>query len=148
MPEPNIKKSLVSYKNFLKTFRLHIAKRQNEYSTMTQTYKEYLKTEFKKFQNNNKKTVMYLVKEFEMKKSATAYKRASTDKTGVIDPLKLKDYKFSEDIFKRLTILPDGKNHGMMMLLDWSGSMSNHIYPTVEQLLNLIVYKKFTIFGS
>ena len=26
--------------------------------------------------NENKKTVMYLVKEFEMKKSATAYKRA------------------------------------------------------------------------
>jgi|TARA_B100001964_G_scaffold238511_1_gene304136 hypothetical protein len=142
LPEPNIKKSLVSYKNFLKTFRLHIAKRQNEYSTMTQTYKEYLKTEFKKFQNNNKKTVMYLVKEFEMKKSATAYKRASTDKTGVIDPLKLKDYKFSEDIFKRLTILPDGKNHGMMMLLDWSGSMSDTLMNTVEQLLNLIEFCK------
>ena len=31
--------------------------------------------EYKKFMNENKKTVMYLVKEFEMKKSATAYKR-------------------------------------------------------------------------
>ena len=84
----------------------------------------FLKEQYKKFENDNKKTVMYLVKEFEMKKSATAYKRASQDKTGVIDPLKLKDYQFSDDIFKRLTIVPDGKNHGMIMLLDWSGSMS------------------------
>ena len=64
---------------------------------------------------------MYLVKEFEMKKSAQAYKRASQDKTGIIDPLKLPTYKYNEDIFKKLTIIPDGKNHGMMMLLDWSG---------------------------
>jgi hypothetical protein len=73
-----------------------------------------------------------------MKKSATAYKRASTDKTGVIDPLKLKDYKFSDDIFKRLTILPNAKNHGMMMLLDWSGSMCDVIKQTIDQLLNLV----------
>jgi len=81
---------------------------------------------------------MYLVKEFEMKKSATAYKRATTDKTGTIDPLKLKDYKFSDDIFKRLTITPDAKNHGMMMLLDWSGSMCDNIQKTIEQLMNLV----------
>ena len=100
----------------------------------------WLKEQYKKFEKDNKKTVMYLVKEFEMKKSATAYKRATTDKTGVIDPLKLKDYKFSEDIFKRLTIIPDGKNHGMMMLLDWSGSMSDTLMNTVEQLINLISF--------
>ena len=85
---------------------------------------------------------MYLVKEFEMKKAATAYKRASTDKTGIIDPLKLPNYKFSDDIFKRLTIVPDGKNHGMMMLLDWSGSMSDTLMNTVEQLLNLVEFVK------
>ena len=45
-----------------------------------------------------------------MKKAATAYKRASTDKTGIIDPLKLPRYKHSDDIFKRLTIIPDGQN--------------------------------------
>ena len=140
LPEPNYKKSLVSYKDFINTFRLHIAKRENEYNSMTTTYKIWLKEQYKKFEKDNKKTVMYLVKEFEMKKSATAYKRATTDKTGIIDPLKLKDYKFSEDIFKRLTIIPDGKNHGMMMLLDWSGSMSDTLMNTTEQLLNLISF--------
>jgi len=75
-----------------------------------------------------------------MKKAATAYKRSTVDKTGVIDPLKLKDYKFSDDLFKRLTILPDAKNHGMMMLLDWSGSMSDSIYKTVQQLIQLVYF--------
>jgi hypothetical protein len=37
-----------------------------------------------------------------------------------------------------LTILPDAKNHGMMMLLDWSGSMCDVIKQTVDQLMNLI----------
>ena len=81
---------------------------------------------------------MYLVKEFEMKKAATSYRRATTNKTGVISPLKLKDYKYSDDIFKKLTIIPDAKNHGMMMLLDWSGSMCDNIKQTIEQLMNLV----------
>ena len=39
---------------------------------------------------------MYLVKEFEQKKSAALYARASSDKTGVLDPLKLHSYKYAE----------------------------------------------------
>ena len=36
-----------------------------------------------------------------------------------------------------MTILPDGKNHGMMVLVDWSGSMYDIIKPVTEQLSNL-----------
>ena len=68
------------------------------------------------------------------------YARASSDKTGVIDPLKLHSYKYADDVFKRLTIIPDGKNHGLMLLLDWSGSMHDKILPTVEQLINLTMF--------
>ena len=138
MPEPNLD-TIVSYKQFLKTFeKYRIDQRKFNYEDVR--YMTWLKNAFKKFQSENKKTVMYLVKEFEMKKAATAYKRASTDKTGIIDPLKLPKYKFSDDIFKRLTIVPDGKNHGMMMLLDWSGSMSDTLKNTVDQLLNLVEF--------
>ena len=55
-----------------------------------------------------------------MKKLCYCLQKHKYRQNCVIDPLKLKDYKFSDDIFKRLTIIPDGKNHGMMMLLDWS----------------------------
>ena len=141
LPEPNLKKVIVSNKDWIKKWKEVVFKRSEYYSydhNKRIEYVNWLKDNFKQFKNDNKKTVNYLVKEFEMKKSATAYKRASTDKTGVIDPLKLKDYKFSDDIFKRLTILPDAKNHGMMMLLDWSGSMCDVIKQTVDQLMNLI----------
>jgi len=141
LPEPNLKKVIVSNKDWIKKWKEYSYKRNEYYSydhNKRIEYINWLKDNFKQFKNDNKKTVNYLVKEFEMKKSATAYKRASTDKTGVIDPLKLKDYKFSDDIFKRLTILPDAKNHGMMMLLDWSGSMCDVIKQTVDQLMNLI----------
>jgi len=137
LPNPMLDKAIISNKTFLKDMRSYVANECKRYP-MSREYYNWLLDAYKKFKNENKKTVMYLVKEFEMKKSATAYKRATTNKTGVIDPLKLKEYRYSEDIFKKLTILPDAKNHGMMMLLDWSGSMCDTIQQTTEQLMNLV----------
>jgi len=141
VPTPNFKdgeSALTSYKTWLKDMNDYRIK-QRQYSNIAK-YDTYLDNSYKKFMNENKKTVMYLVKEFEMKKSAQAYKRASQDKTGIIDPLKLPQYKYSDDIFKKLTIIPDGKNHGMMMLLDWSGSMADVLFDTVKQLINLVEF--------
>ena len=140
IPTPNLGKDscLTSYKTFLSDMSKYRIE-QRKYNDIAK-YDRYLDTQYKKFMNENKKTVMYLVKEFEMKKSAQAYKRASTDKTGIIDPLKLPSYQYNEDIFKKLTIIPDGKNHGMMMLLDWSGSMSDVLFNTVKQLINLVEF--------
>jgi len=142
LPKPNLNQCLVSYKTFINDFRKHISDQVQSNPEGTLEYKRWILDKFKKFRTENKKTVMYLVKEFEMKKAASAYKRANTDKTGVIDPLKLRNYKFSEDIFKRMTIIPDGKNHGMIMLLDWSGSMSDCIADTVAQLINLVEFTR------
>ena len=95
---------------------------------------------YKDFLINNKKTINYLVKEFEMKKKAAEYKRATVSKTGVIDTLKMNNYKFTDDIFKKMTIIPDGKNHGLVMFIDWSGSMANQMGNTIDQLLNLVSF--------
>ena len=140
IPTPNLKSgsALTSYKEWLKDMNNYRVK-QRAYCNVSK-YDTYLDKSYKQFMNENKKTVMYLVKEFEMKKSAQAYKRASQDKTGIIDPLKLPQYKYSDDIFKKLTIIPDGKNHGMMMLLDWSGSMADCLFDTVKQLINLVEF--------
>jgi hypothetical protein len=95
---------------------------------------------WKDFQTNNKKTVNYMVKEFEMRKKASEYARTSLAKTGVIDPVKMNNYKFSDDIFRKMAVTPEGKNHGMILYLDWSGSMHKHVKPTIEQLLNLVMF--------
>jgi len=97
---------------------------------------------FNDFKKQSQKEVNYLVKEFECRKSADAYARSGQSRTGVLDTTKLHTYKYNEDLFKKITILPDGKNHGMIFVLDWSGSMSSVLLDTVKQLLNLCWFCK------
>lgn len=97
---------------------------------------------YNKFITETVRTVNYLVKEFEMKKSAQLYKRARIAKTGALNLNKLYAYKLREDLFKQVTILPQGKNHGMVMLLDWSASMSNVLHDTLEQVISLASFCK------
>ena len=77
-----------------------------------------------------------------MKKSASAYARATTSRTGVLNTSKLHTYKYNEDLFRKVTTLPEGKNHGLIFLLDWSGSMSHIMMDTVKQLINLVWFCK------
>jgi hypothetical protein len=97
---------------------------------------------FVEFKRSAQKEVNYLVKEFECRKAADSYARASTSKTGVLDCSKLHTYKFNEDLFKKVTTLADGKNHGLVFVLDWSGSMGNVMLDTVKQLFNLVWFCK------
>ena len=83
------------------------------------------------------KSVNYLVKQFEMKKSADEYRRAAVSKTGVINTNTLYKYKLTDDIFKKVTTVPEGKNHGLVLHLDWSGSMQYGLLDTL-QTMNLI----------
>ena len=98
--------------------------------------------DFVKFKRTAQKEVNYLVKEFECKKAADSYARATTSRTGVLDCSNLHTYKFNEDLFKKVTVLPDGKNHGLIFILDWSGSMSRVMLDTIKQLYNLMWFCK------
>jgi hypothetical protein len=98
--------------------------------------------EFVKFKRNAQKEVNYLVKEFECRKAADSYARATTARTGVLDTSKLHTYKYNEDLFKKVSVIPDGKNHGLIFVLDWSGSMSKVMLDTIKQLYNLIWFCK------
>ena len=98
--------------------------------------------EFLKFKRSTQKEVNYLVKEFECKKAADSYARATTSRTGVLDCSKLHTYKYNEDLFKKVTTLAEGKNHGLVFVLDWSGSMCDVMTDTVKQLFNLVWFCK------
>jgi len=97
---------------------------------------------FVEFKRSAQKEVNYLVKEFECRKAADSYARATTARTGVLDCTKLHTYKYNEDLFKKVTTLADGKNHGLVFILDWSGSMSDVMLDTVKQLFNLVWFCK------
>jgi len=94
----------------------------------------------KKFKSTNDKMVSYMVKEFEMKKAADIHRRAYNSKKGTLDMNKIHAYKYSENLFQQITNLPEGKNHGMVMFIDWSGSMHNYMKDTIEQLINLTMF--------
>ena len=137
----NLKDIVIDYKEVLREFAKCFEHNENHYLYENQlnAINEF-KLEFKKFMATQNKSVNYMVKEFEMKKSAAAYARTSQDKTGIINPLKLHSYKFNDDIFKRIAVTPDGKNHGMMMFVDWSGSMSDKLKNTLHQLIVLTMF--------
>ena len=103
---------------------------------------EDVDAEYVQFKREAQKEVNYLVKEFECKKAADSYARATTARTGVLDCSKLHTYKHNEDLFKKVTTLADGKNHGLVFILDWSGSMHPVLKDTVKQLYNLIWFCK------
>ena len=93
-----------------------------------------------KFLEHNKNVINYMAKEFDMRKAADAYKKSMSAKTGEIDMSKIHQYLLKDDIFKRATVVPDGKNHGVIMLVDWSGSMYDAIRETYEQSIVLTMF--------
>jgi hypothetical protein len=95
---------------------------------------------YKKFMNETNRVVSYLAKEFEQKKAAYQYSRAKVSTSGVLNTSALHKYKFSEDVFKRTMTLADAKSHGMIITLDFSGSMGDVLYDTVTQALNLAMF--------
>lgn len=112
----------------------------NETRSMDITEAESGKENFNKFKLDTSRVVNYLIKEFEMRKSAALYKRAKVSKMGSLDMRKVWSYKLNEDLFKRVTTVPQGKNHGMLFLLDWSGSMDHNLTQTVEQVITLAMF--------
>jgi len=87
-----------------------------------------------------KKYVAGLTREFEMRKAAHQYSRASVAKTGTLNMAKLHSYRYSEDIFKSITKLANAKNHGMMMFVDYSASMQYSIGHVLEHTVNLVMF--------
>ena len=107
-------------------------------STSYDRMKKTFSDEVNKIRQDSKKTISYMVKEFEMKKAADLYARASTSKTGRLDLTKVHTYKYNDDLFAKVTTLPGATNHGMVIFLDWSASMYNNLNGTIKQLFNLL----------
>jgi len=93
-----------------------------------------------KFESKNKNAIAYLVKEFEMKKKAAELRRVTVSDTGTLDTNKLHTYKFNDDIFRKIGSVAQGKNHGIVMFLDWSGSMMDNMTGTIEQLITMATF--------
>ena len=128
--------------NYLSEYWIRSQKHFDKESSSSKNIFESVDNDYRLFRRSAQKEVNFLVKEFECRKSADAYARATVSKTGILDCTKLHSYKYNDDLFKKITTLPDGKNHGLIFVLDWSGSMSTVLMDTIKQLYNLIWFCK------
>ena len=135
IPKVDLDKVIISSKILLEEFVPHYLDAKKQGSDL---YWDKTLEAVATLKNDSKKTVSYMVKEFEMKKSADAYSRAAVSKTGSLDMSKIHTYKYNEDLFKKVTTLPGATNHGMVLVLDWSGSMNQNLLGTLTQMFNLI----------
>lgn len=128
IPRMDVKRAMFEFKDLYAKYKSEFDKVDTE--------------EFNRIRNESNKVVSYLVKEFELRKNADEMKRATVAKTGELNMSKVYAYKFTEDIFKKITVMPGGKSHGLVMFLDWSGSMHNHLENTIKQLISLVLFCK------
>lgn len=110
-----------------------VQKKIEEYNT-DQQYKEFVA--------ETKRVVNVMAKEFELRKAAYQYSRASTARSGALDLQRLHEYKTNDDIFRRVTTLADAKSHGMVMLIDNSASMHEARGSVISQVLSLAMFCK------
>jgi hypothetical protein len=130
------------------------AKRVQE--QLTEFYSEYDADSTNKlvndFKRKNERYVGLLAKEFEMRKAAKSFSKSKLSDTGDIDVAKLSSYKFDDNIFRKVMLTPKGKSHGLVLLLDKSGSMSNNMSGSIEQILVLAMFCRkvsipFVVYG-
>ena len=135
VPKTNLKNIIVSSDEIVKELDQYWSEQSPEAYDKSKTWYQ---NDLTKLKLESKKTISYMVKEFEMKKAADQYARASTSKTGKLDLSKVHTYKYNDDLFAKVTTLPGATSHGMVIFLDWSGSMYCNIEGTVKQLYNLV----------
>ena len=150
LPTPNLKNIIVGYDVVHEGIRKHdFSGSRYEYWNTPKTPKRstkdtFIKAEaaFKEFRDSNLPKVNYIYQQFEMRKQAERYLKTKQHKTGMLDTLRLHSYKTEDDLFKSVQVSRTGKNHGLVFVVDWSGSMSGIMAGTLEQLIVLCLFCK------
>jgi len=86
--------------------------------------------------------ISHMVREFYRKKAAEDFRRTKQSKTGNLDLQKLPHFHYDSDLFLNKSVTYDEKNHGFVLLLDWSGSMGNIMTNAILQLINNVMFCK------
>lgn len=111
-----------------------------EFSEQTNEYEIHANALYNSFRKKNERYIGLLAKEFEMRKAASKFAKAKTAETGDLDIGKIFKYQIDDNIFKRVMKVPKGKSHGLILLLDKSGSMSDNLTASYEQILILALF--------
>ena len=147
----DLDKAIIDYKDINKELTTFYKEKCKGNKSNTE-YMQWVVKDIKRFEKEQKPVISYMVKEFEMKKAADLYKRSTVSKTGSLNMDKLHSYSYNEDIFLKMNVEPGATNHGLVMFVDWSGSMADNFHNTLKQTLNLVWFCKrvnipFEVYG-
>ena len=109
-------------------------------------------TGYRQFVKDSDSFVRQLVMQFERRKAADAIRKERPKQTGQLNLDRLHQYRTHDDIFLSKIVKQDGKNHGIVFLLDFSGSMATVIDHAYLQVLQLVWFCEkakipFEVFG-
>ena len=107
---------------------------------------------YREFVKESDSFVRQLVAQFERRKAADEIRRERPKQTGMLNLDRLHQYRTHDDIFISKIVKQDGKNHGIVFMLDFSGSMDSHLKACFLQTLQLIWFCEkakipFEVFG-
>jgi hypothetical protein len=91
---------------------------------------------------DTKSSIQAFAREFEMLKTADEHRRTVESKSGRLDMDQAWKFRISDNLFKVATTMRDGKNHGFVMFIDWSGSMQPQMEQTMRQLYIMLQFCK------
>ena len=77
---------------------------------------------------------------FLMKKQAWEEIHSQEWSTGIVNPKKLHDFQFSEDIFLQGVMTKQGKSHGILIMMDWSNSMVSNLKHNLLVLIKVVQF--------
>lgn len=108
---------------------------------------------FEEFEKSNKKTIEDAAQTFLINRKIDYSSPEMVYHSGVIDTNKLHSYQIDDNIFLRETIIQDNSSkHGLIMMIDFSSSMTDRLYGTIQQAINLSMFAKeamipFEVYG-
>jgi hypothetical protein len=130
IPQPNLKKIITPAKRVHEILTSEFSDQRTDYETLSNNL-------YSEFRRKNERFISLLAKEFEMRKAADKFSKAKTADTGDIDVSRIFKYQIDDAIFKKVMRVPKGKSHGLILLLDKSGSMTENLSASYEQILVL-----------
>ena len=145
IPTPNLKNIVTPAKRVQELLTQDFSKQRADYQQVANNL-------YADFRKKNERYISLLAKEFEMRKAAQRFAKAKTASTGDIDISRVFKYQIDDNIFKKIMRVPKGKSHGLVLLLDKSGSMSENLTSSLEQILILALFCRkvnipFTAYG-
>ena len=90
----------------------------------------------------SKKVARLMYQRFLLTKNAHDAQKVSYRRSGQLDISRLPYYKTNDDLFITRRIMPKGKNHALVAMLDWSGSMGHQTMELWERTAEYVEFSR------